>query len=155
MHDEAGQAVMFGDRLELALPEVDRVVVQDVEQGVVLGGRERELEDPAQEKGHQAAAAAPLRLQVPDARHRHVVGEVESVVPGLVAIEPARAEPERAEFSSVFINTLCPTEKGLTIRKESPIVIEVVDVDLEPATPHLFEEGLGNRIPILRYDLEG
>src|SRR5256885_10555615 len=41
MDDEGRQAVAVADRLELLLPHVDRVIVQDVEQGVILDRRDR------------------------------------------------------------------------------------------------------------------
>src|SRR5258708_2496033 len=131
MHDEAGQAVLVGDHVELTFPEVDRVVMQDVEQGIVLDGRDRELEDPPDEERHYATAATTLRIQVRDARHRHIVGEVKRVVPGLVAIESSRAKPECAEFLAVLIDALHPAEEDVMPLKEAPVMIEVVDVDLE------------------------
>src|SRR5439155_22335483 len=104
------------------------------------------------EEGHEAAATTPLRVQVRDAGHRHVVGEVEGAVPGLIAIQRSRAEPQGAEFAAVLIDALRQAEEDLAAFKEPTVVIEVVDVDLEPAVAHLGEERIRNRISVLRND---
>src|SRR2546422_8114611 len=67
MHEECGQAVLSTDRIQLALPQANRIVVQDMEQGIILDRRQGQFHDSPQKEGHQAAATTPLRLQVRDA----------------------------------------------------------------------------------------
>ena len=125
-----------------------------MEQGIILNGRERQFEQLPNEERHLTATATSLRFQMRHARHRHIVGEVEGAVPGLVAKEAAGTEPEGAEFPTVFVNLFCAAQEQLTTRKESAVVIEIMNVDLESAAPHLLQESLWNRIPVLWHDLK-
>src|SRR2546427_5745768 len=69
MDNEARKAVLFCNHAELLFPQINRVVVQDMKQGVILDCRERELQDPPDKERHQTTAAAALRLQVRSEEH--------------------------------------------------------------------------------------
>jgi len=73
MNDRADEAVFLGNRVDLLLPQIDRVVVQDVEQGIILDRRERELENLPNEERHQAATAPSLRIRMRYAGHGQIV----------------------------------------------------------------------------------
>src|SRR5207253_9720355 len=92
MNEKAGQAVLLCDGGDLPLPQLDRVVVQDVEQGIILDRRERKLEDPPDEERHQAATAASLSIQMRYTRDGHVVGKLQGALPSRGSIERAGTE---------------------------------------------------------------
>src|SRR5205823_10886711 len=49
MRDEARQAILLADDVDLLLPKIDRIVPQDVKERVVLNGRQRKLENLSDE----------------------------------------------------------------------------------------------------------
>src|SRR2546425_180211 len=126
-----------------------------MEQGVVLNGRERQLQKLSDEKRSLTATTASLRLKMRHARHGHVVREVERIIPILIPIERARAEAERAILLAILVDPFNPPREFLATREESTVMVQVVNVDLEPATTDLFEEPGRDRIALLRHDLEG
>ena len=69
MDDKARKAVAVTNRGELLLPHVDRVIVQDVEQGVILDRRDRKLQNPSDEIRHHGATTAALGIEMRNARH--------------------------------------------------------------------------------------
>ena len=88
--DKTRQAMFLGDQGDLPFPEINRVVVQNVEEQIVLRGGQRQLENLADEKGEDGAAVASLRLQVSEIGDRHVVGEVQRLEPLWLAVHPAK-----------------------------------------------------------------
>src|SRR5437763_16559623 len=117
-----------------------------MEQGIILNGRERQFEQLPNEERHLTATATSLRFQMGHARHRHIVGEGEGAVPGLVAKEAAGTEPERAEFPTVSVKLFCAGREQLTTRKESAVGVESMNVGLEPADPEPTQPPSGNGI---------
>src|SRR5262245_8072828 len=100
---------------------------------IVLDSREWKLDDLDHEIWQHRAATAALGLEMGDIRHRHVVRELERVQPGLLAIHRAGAEAHASEVVTVVTNSFCTLEEYLAILKELAVVIEIVDVDFEPA----------------------
>src|SRR3989442_632138 len=117
MNEKAGQAVLLCDGGDLSLPQFDRVVVQDVEQGIILGRRERKLEDPPDEERHQAATAASLSIQMPYAREGHVVGKLQGVLPSRVSVEHARTEPTCTISPCIFIDPFSAAQECFPTRE--------------------------------------
>src|SRR5262245_55924674 len=130
MDQQTGQTVSFHNGVELVSPNINRVVVQDVEQRVVLGRREGKLQHTSDEKRHQAATPAPLRLETPGAGHRHVVGELEGVIPCEVSIEAARAEAAGAVDPSVLVDLPRSQAEIVMVGEQPPVMVQIVDVDL-------------------------
>ena len=133
MNDEAHQSVLVKDGAGLPLPDVDGVVVQDVEEGVILDGRDRDLEDVADEIGHDGAAAAVLGIEMGDVGHGHVEGAVEGVVPDLFAVKDS-AEAFGAVLAAIGIDFFGAFEELLAVLVEMAVVVEVVDDDFEAAS---------------------
>src|SRR5262249_44847908 len=69
MDDDADQTMVGGNQLNLCPPQLDRIVAEDMKQRVVLSGRQRQLEDFANEIWHYGAAAATLRFEMCRIRH--------------------------------------------------------------------------------------
>jgi hypothetical protein len=70
----------------LGLPQIDSVLAQDVEQSVVLCGGHRKFEDVADEIGEDRAASPTLRIQVTDVGRRHVIFELQRIIPVQISI---------------------------------------------------------------------
>src|SRR5947207_637742 len=155
MDVKACHAMILCNDGDLLLPQGGRVVVQEVEQRIILDRRERKLQDPPDKEGHEAATTAALRVQMRGARHGHVVGKLQGVIPILVSIEPARTKAECPISPAICIDPLDPAEECVMPREELAVVVEVMDVDLEAAISDLLEEPFSDRITFLRHDLEG
>src|SRR6266403_3766356 len=154
MDDEAHQAMLRRDEGDLTLPEIDRVVGQDVEEGIILGGRQRELEDVTDKERHHRAAASSLSLQVFNTGHRHVVGEVEQLEPVGIPIQGARTESKSAKLSPPVIDAFGALLEAFVVREEAAIVVQIVDVDLEPAGANAVEETRSDGVTPFRYELK-
>src|SRR4051812_39895939 len=98
MRDETDQAVTGEYPFNLFSPQRRGILRQDVKQRIVLNRRERELKDSAHEVRHHRAAPASLRLQMGDVRDRHIIRELERVIPLLFAVHRARPEASTAEL---------------------------------------------------------
>src|SRR5262245_26287040 len=101
MRDEANQTVPRENELDLSLPKSDRVVADDVKERIILGRRERQFQDVADEVRHHRTAAAALWLEMSDVRHRHVVREFEGAVPLLLPIHGSGPKPTALEVPRV------------------------------------------------------
>jgi len=95
----------------LFFPEADGTIIENVEQIVVLRRRHRQFHHVADKKWHHGAAAALLRIQVGHVRHRHVVGELECVIPELLAVKNRGSKPLRSILLSVSIDLRRPAQK--------------------------------------------
>src|SRR2546426_817977 len=111
-----------------------------MEQGIVLNGRERQLQYLPDEKRCLTTTAASLRLEMRHARHGHVIRKLQRVIPLLIPIESARAKAERAIVPAILVDPLNPPREFLATREESTVMVQVVNVDLEPTMTDLFEE---------------
>jgi hypothetical protein len=90
-----------------------------------------------------------------DARTGHVIRKLQGAIPGRVPIERARAEAERAICPPIPIDPFSSVQEYVVVGKQLTVMIQVVDVDLEPTISNLFEEPVRDWIPFLRHDLEG
>src|SRR5205807_4248344 len=124
-------------------------------QGIILDRRERKLEDPPDEERHQAATATSLSIQMRYARQGHVVGKLQGTIPGLVSIERAGTETECTISPCISIDPLSAAQECFPAGEELAVMVQVVDVDLEPAIADLLEETFGDWVSFLRHDLEG
>src|ERR1700733_16022165 len=100
-------------------------------QGVVLRGRQRQLKDITYEVRHYRAAATSLRLQVGHIGHRHVVGKLKRIIPSEIAIHRASTEAARIVLMNVAVNRCRSPKKLSTLQVQTPIVIQVVNIELE------------------------
>src|SRR5256712_2152020 len=89
------------------------------------------------------------------AREGHVVGKLQGTIPSRVSIERARTETECTISSCISIDPLGAVQEYFPAGEEVAVMVQVVDVDLEPAISDLLEEALGDGVAFLRYDLEG
>src|SRR5215472_17908905 len=87
MDNDVDQSMALQDELDLLFPEIERVIVQDVKQRVVLRDRNRQLHKFLDEIWHHRTASASLRIEMPDVRYGRIVRKVECVVPFLITIE--------------------------------------------------------------------
>ena len=73
--------MLLDDQIKLRLPGLDRVLTEDVKDRVILRCCEGYFQNLPDEIWHDSAASAPLDFQMGDIRNRHVIGELESVIP--------------------------------------------------------------------------
>src|SRR3989441_859002 len=132
MNEKAHQAMLLGDESDLSPPELNRVVVQDVEERVVLHCRQRQLQNLTDEEGEDGAAPSTLWIEVCDIGNRHVIRKLQRIEPLWIAVQPARSEADRIKFLCVAVDRLGATQKHRLIGEEPPVMIYIVDVDLKP-----------------------
>src|SRR5438445_8362581 len=92
---------------------------------------------------------------MPYAWEGHVVGKLQGAMPGRVSVERARTETECAISPCISIDPLSSAQEFSPAGEELAVMVQVVDVDLEPAISDLLEEALGDWVAFLRHDLEG
>src|ERR1039458_926222 len=97
-----------------------------MEKGIILRGRQGQLQNIPDEVRQYCAAAASLRLKVSDIGHRHIVGNLQSVIPFLIAIHGTCTETPRVEFSRVSVNSFGSSQKFPPILEQGPVVIQIV-----------------------------
>src|SRR5690349_19133671 len=104
MHDKANQPVLLENQIDLLLPQIHRILAQDVEESVVLRSDNRNFQDFADEVWFRRTAATTLRIQMADIGDGHIVGTIEKFVPIEIAVKNARAVPCRTEFAAVVVD---------------------------------------------------
>src|ERR1017187_3678167 len=62
MHDEADQAVLLHDFIDLPLPQLNRIIIKNVKQRVVLDRSHGQFQYLSHEKRHDRAASSALRV---------------------------------------------------------------------------------------------
>ena len=127
MDDEAHQAVIFHDEFRLPLPQVNRVVSQDVKQRIVLRRGDREFQQLPDEIRHYGAAATALGIEVRDVGHRHFIREIKIVEPFFAAIENRGAKSFRAPLSAILINFGHSAKKLLTVAVKVSVMIQILN----------------------------
>src|SRR5437899_682657 len=126
-----------------------------MEQGIILCCRQWKLKNIPDEIRHDRAATAPLRVQMADIRHRHIVGECKRVVPIWIPVEGAGSEPFRAILSYILIYSGGALQELTTLSKQIPVMIEVVDIYLKAPLSHSAQDVLQYRVSFLRDNLKG
>src|SRR5579859_2640674 len=106
MNYEAYQPMLVANQGDLLLPKLRGVITQNVEERVVLRAGHGKLDDVSDKVWHHRAAAATLRIEMCHVGNRHVIGELESVVPVCVTVEDTGAKPLGAVFPCVFVDAL-------------------------------------------------
>src|SRR5215469_5894057 len=111
MSNKANQAVFPLNQINLLFPEIERMLIENMEKRVILSGSKRQLEYLINEIRENCAAASPLWIQVGDIGNRHVIFESESSEPVRIAIQGTSTKPARPELFAVIINLLGPPTK--------------------------------------------
>src|ERR1035437_5168322 len=87
MDDKACQAIPMQHVGQLTFLKIDGVIIQDVKQRIILHQHYWNFKNVADEPRQRRTAAAWLRIEMADARYRHVIGETKSAEPVRVSIE--------------------------------------------------------------------
>src|SRR5262245_48592622 len=154
MRNEAGEAVSLRDELELFLPQLDRMVFEDLKERVVLRGRQRQLDHFARKKWKHGAAAAALSLEVPHIGNRHVVRKIERLQPFEIAIQGSRTEAGCAEAPPVHVDAPGPPDELVAIHEQPTVVIQIVDIYLASTPADGVEKSLRHLVTTLGHDLK-
>src|SRR5438045_6814626 len=126
-----------------------------MEERVILGGDNRYFQNVPDKVRLCGAAAAGLRVEVPDIRNGHIVGIFKGVIPIEIAVENAGAVTLGLKFSSVLVNAGDTIKKLPAVAKEIAIVIEIMNINFEAALTQIIQEGVGNLITAFRDELKG
>src|SRR5258708_13322465 len=87
-------SVSSPDESQLFLPKVQRIVIQNMKERIILSGSERKLEDFANEIRHNRATATAQWFQMGDVWNRHVVRKVQRIIPVFISLHsPAPKAP--------------------------------------------------------------
>src|SRR5262249_38325479 len=92
--------------------------------------------------------------EVPHVWDRHVVGDVQRVVPFGPPIEDPGTESTGAELASVPVDPARPALELVAVAKQEPVVVQIVDIDLESPAMDLVEVARRNRVATLGDDLK-
>src|SRR2546421_8689092 len=114
-----------------------------MEERVILSGDDRYFQNFPDKVRLCGAAAAGLRVEVPDIGNGHIVGIFEGVIPIEIAIENAGAVSLGLKFSSVFVNAGDTIKKLPAVAKEIAIMVEVMNINFEAAFTQIIQEGVG------------
>src|SRR5205807_1898904 len=120
--------------LDLGLPNVVRKVLEDVEHGIVLSRCQWQFQDVADEIRHHRATSPALNLEVANVGNRHVVGDVQCLIPVRLSVHGTGSKPSSAKLADVPVDALCAPQEFLAAAEKQPVMIEVVYVDLAVAT---------------------
>src|SRR6266404_9375002 len=134
MRNKTHQSVSASHERQLLLPQVNRIVIHDVKEGIILRQRERKFEDFADKIWHHRATATSHWFQVRNVRNGHVVGELEDVVPILVTVHGPSPKSPGVVSAQIAIYLFRAAFKLLPFTVQAPVVIEIVDIEFE-ATP--------------------
>src|SRR6266852_5456447 len=97
------------DQPDLFFPHSYRIVAEYMPQGIILCGRHRKLQQATDEIRHDRAAATGLDLQMPRARHGHVVGKIEMLKPLHLPVQHGGSKALGPYCLSVQIDTSDPS----------------------------------------------
>src|SRR5208283_5157995 len=131
MNDEGDQPVMFPDEGNLLFPQFDRVVIENLKERVVLRARHRKLNDLSNEIRHDGAATASLRVEMGHVGNRHIIGELESVIPVRVAVEDAGSKALGAILPGIVVDALRSAQKLRMLSVQTAVVLQIVNVHFE------------------------
>src|SRR5277367_2956588 len=123
MNDNTDQAMLFHDHVDLLLPQIDGIVIENVEQGVILSGGDRQLQNLTHEERHDGAAPSALRVQMRDIGHRHVVRELQGVKPLLPSIQNRSSKSGSAKSPLISVDFECAPLKLVLVAKQLSVVI--------------------------------
>src|SRR6266478_4765952 len=140
MNDEAGHSMLLHDLGNLALPMVDRILIEDIEKRIILCCSDRQLQDLADEIGHHGTAATALWIEMCCVGHGHVVGKLKRAVPGKIAIKRTGAKSLRAKRSTIMVNAMYPIEELCLAGKQPSVVIQIVNIHFETPRANAFNK---------------
>ena len=140
MSDKAGEAVPLHDPRSLVFPESGRILIENMKEGIVLGGRHRQLQDPSEEEGHHRATAAPLCLQMADRGNRHVVRKIQGPEAIEVAVEHPGTKTLGFPVFAVSVDSPGAKQKLFLVVEQVSVVIQIVDIDFKPARTNFLKK---------------
>src|SRR5215469_15268226 len=117
MSNKAYKPISLSDQVDLLFPEVQRILLEDMEKRVVLSCGNRQLEHVIVKVRKNRAAAPPLWIQMGDIGHRHVIFKCQSGKPGMITIQGSRTKTARPELVRIRINLSRASKKFLLIPK--------------------------------------
>src|ERR1700693_5478848 len=106
MDYETGHSMLLKDQPDLLLPKIRGVLLKDMKESVVLRCSHRDLKHSSNKVRLRSATTSGLGIQVAHVGHRHVVREIEFVVPIQVPVEHARAIADGFELLAIVIDSL-------------------------------------------------
>ena len=121
---------------------------------IILAGGQRQFEYLAYEKWEDRATPAAFRFQMGNAGERHIVGKLISIIPIERPVHGSRTKSLCVVFMPVTVNFARPAEKLLAFPVEIPVVIQVVDIELESPLADSLNIFVGHFITIFRNNLE-
>src|SRR5580704_4809587 len=133
MNQNTDEPMLRHDQVKLLLPQVERIISQDVEESVILGACHWNLNHLADEIGHYRATSATLRIEMRYVWNRHVVSKVQHIVPISIAIQCSRSESRSTELTPILVDTCGPPPELIVFCKQAPVVIQIMDVYLKAA----------------------
>jgi|SRR5580704_7522220 hypothetical protein len=111
-----------------------------MEKRVILRCGYRKFEDLADEEREHRAATAALGIEMRNVRNRHVVGEIERIVPIHVPVQPGRSEAQSTKSPRVPINAFGAKRELYPIAKEVTVMIEVMNIYFEASLLNFLQE---------------
>src|SRR5215831_20574919 len=86
VNNKADEAIFLSNQIDLLFPKIQGMLMENMEQGIVLGCSNRQLEYVIDKIGQDRAASPPLWIQVGDIRHRHVIFKCQGPKPFMITV---------------------------------------------------------------------
>lgn len=142
------EAVIGGDPLALLGPAVDRFVVEDLPQGVVLDEGDRQLDQVVDEVGQDRTAAPGLRLERIGVGERAVVEAAELRHPVRVAVGGRGAEADGVPLLQVAMDLGQVGLEAGPVAEQLAVVEDAVEADLAARGTHGLERAGRYLVPL-------
>src|SRR5665213_2847735 len=125
-----------------------------MEKRIVLASGQREFQNLPDKIRHDGATSAALRFEPRRVGYGHIVGELESIEPILIAIHGSGAKATRLVLVHVRIDFLGSPKKLLPFLEKAPIMVQVMHVEFEAAAPDTRYLVLSHLITLFRNHLK-
>src|ERR1700722_16957321 len=125
-----------------------------MKQGVILRGRNGNLESLAKEIRHYGAASASLGIKMRDIWDRHIEIELKRIVPLQIPVKHSRPKTRGAVGLPVLIDSPRPLPELRGIAKEIAVVVKILNINFEAALANRLKESFGDPVPPLRHNLK-
>jgi hypothetical protein len=154
VNQKLDEAVLLTNEGNLPFPQIERVLTQKIEKGVVLRGGQRQLEKTTIDIRKHRAASAALWLEVRDIGNRHVVLKLELSTPLLIPIHHPRAKSLCRELPTISVDGADTVPEFSLTSKQVVIMTKIVHVDFVTPTSDLGQKCMQNGVRALRNNLE-
>src|SRR5258707_5501078 len=154
MTDETHQTVSLPEERELALPQIDRIIVKDVKERIILRRGKRKFNNLAHKIRKNRAATTSHWFQVSDVGNGHVIRKLEEIVPLLITVHGAGAKSATTISLHVTVDSGGSADELRALAVQLPVVVQIVNVKFTSPPANLEDILIRDRVTLLGYNLK-